>query len=257
MNDAKVPKKDTPIKSEKKDYTLELPMIDLAEVIKFITEIHEKALEAATVAVAADKLGYSGGSSTPFYRRQVAARLFKLMSTQGVELTSQALDYLKPASENAKNNALKNSILAIPIYSELVQTHQGKRLNQEIIANGIIRKIASLSNAGAANCARVFISSLKTAEFLEADGTLKRTDAPASMETISETPLASSPTPPKSQPVLSIPEEFSDQEQNSFYLDKEKTKRVTLNCPLFLTQAEYDRICNWIKATWIIESATK
>jgi hypothetical protein len=37
------------------------------------------------------------------------------------------------------------------------------------------------------------------------------------------------------------------------YLDKERTKRVTFNCPLFLSQSEYDRICNWIKATWIIE----
>ncbi len=49
------------------------------------------------------------------------------------------------------------------------------------------------------------------------------------------------------------PEKFSNQEENSIFLDKDKTKRVTLNCPLFLSQAEYARICNWIKATWIIE----
>jgi hypothetical protein len=243
-----------PMSETKKDYTLELPMIELGEVIKFITSIHEDALETATMTVVAEKLGYTGPTSTPFYRRTVAARLFKLLGPQGAGLTPQALDYLKPTTADAKNSALKNSILSIPLYNELIQTHQGKRLNPEIIANGIVRKITTLNNAGAAICAKVFIASLKFAEFLDADGTLKRLDAAPAIE------QPHAPTPSSAAKMsfgLNPEDEFSEQEQNSFYLDKEKKKRVTLNCPLFLTRAEYDRICNWIKATWIIESEMK
>jgi hypothetical protein len=47
--------------------------------------------------------------------------------------------------------------------------------------------------------------------------------------------------------------EFSDQEENSFFLDKDKKRKVTLNCPLSISKAEYVRITKWIDATWIIE----
>jgi len=50
-----------------------------------------------------------------------------------------------------------------------------------------------------------------------------------------------------------VPKVFSINEQKSFYLDKQREREVTLDCPFSITQIEYDRICNWIKATWIIE----
>jgi len=248
MNDSKSPKKPATTKPELKDYTLDVPMIDLGEVIKFITDIHEKALETATMAVVAEKLDYASASSTPFYRRVVAARLFELLTPQGAALTQRGLDYLKPDTGEAKNNALRDSILAIPVYEELVQLHQGKRLNEEIIRNGIQRKIA-INQAGAAICAKCFVSSLKFADFLEADGSLKRFDIPRITE--QETPLG------KAIAAGKVPSEFSNQEENAFFLDKDRIKKVTLNCPLMLTKAEYDRIINWIKATWIIEDEKK
>lgn len=50
-----------------------------------------------------------------------------------------------------------------------------------------------------------------------------------------------------------VPEVFSDHEENSFYLDKEKTRKFTINSPLFITNAEFERIKKWIEATLIIE----
>src|SRR6266853_3517186 len=176
MNESKSQKQPSGGKSDLKDYTLELPMFDLSEAIKLITEIHEKALETATMANVAKKCGYAGPSSTPFYRRVVASRLFKLLAQEGANITTQALDYLKPATEDAKAAALKNSILGISVYDELAQSHQGKRLNVEIIANGLARKFG-LTQAAATICAKSFASSLKFAGFLEEDGSLKRISA--------------------------------------------------------------------------------
>src|SRR5260221_6311961 len=151
MQDNKSSQTASAAKREIKNYSLDLPMFDLGEVVKVITEIHEKALETAKMAAVAHGCGFKGSSSTPFYRRIVAARLFKLLSAQGAALTPQALDYLKPDREDAKSEALKNSILAIPAYGELIETHQGKRLNPEIIANGFVRRF-NISQAAAAIC---------------------------------------------------------------------------------------------------------
>ena len=133
MNDAKVLKKATVTKSELKDYTLELPMIDLGEVIKFVTDIHEKALETATMAVVAEKLEYASASSTPFYRRVVAARLFELLTPQGAVLTQRALDYLKPDTAEAKNNALRDSILAFLFMRNWYNCTKGSALTRKLL----------------------------------------------------------------------------------------------------------------------------
>jgi hypothetical protein len=58
-------------------------------------------------------------------------------------------------------------------------------------------------------------------------------------------------------PLNKLPKEFSDQEEHSLFLDKEKTKKFTINSPLFITQAEYDRICKWIKVALIVEEEKK
>jgi hypothetical protein len=50
-----------------------------------------------------------------------------------------------------------------------------------------------------------------------------------------------------------VPAVFTDQEEHSLYLDKEKTRKVTINSPLFISKAEYKRICNWIKVALIVE----
>ena len=56
-------------------------------------------------------------------------------------------------------------------------------------------------------------------------------------------------------PPKKINQEFTDQEEQSLYLDKEKKRRFTINSPLFLSRSEYDRICKWIEVTLIVEDA--
>ena len=211
-------------------------MFDLGEVIKLVTDIHEKALETATMGAVAKGCGYSSASSTPFYRRILAARLFKLLSQQGAGLTPQALDYLKPDTEDAKNQALRNSVLGIPAYEELIQTHQGKRLNSEIIANGFARKI-SISQSGAGICAKAFISSLKFAGFVDEDGSLKR---------VSAIPFRKAEEAKQGDDKLDDKHEEPKTNERSYTLVLDEKRSIVVKAPLSVKQSELKRLQEWL-----------
>ena len=42
-------------------------------------------------------------------------------------------------------------------------------------------------------------------------------------------------------------------EKHTLYLSSDKQRMVTLAAPLTISNAEYTRICNWIKAALIVE----
>src|SRR5437870_3542254 len=140
----------------KKTSTTDLPMFDLGQIVSFVNAIRQKGLETTGLAEVAKQTGYAAPTSTPFYRRLVAARLFKLLAPQGAELTKLALDYLKPDSEEAKASALAEAIYSVPTYVELIDKHVGKKLNFEMLANGIARS-SGLADSCAQICARAFI----------------------------------------------------------------------------------------------------
>lgn len=56
-------------------------------------------------------------------------------------------------------------------------------------------------------------------------------------------------------PPVKGPKEFTDQEEHSLFLDKEKQRRFSISGPLFISRAEYSRICKWIEVTLIVEDA--
>jgi hypothetical protein len=248
MSDAKNDKQPAGGKSELKDYTLELPMFDLGEAIKLVTDIHKKAIETAAMSKVATECGYAGTSSTPFYRRIVASRLFKLLKPEGASLTSQAMDYLKPDTEDAKATALRNSILGIPTYNDLVQSNQGKRLNVEIIANGIARKF-KLTQAAATICSKSFVGSLKFAEFLDADGTLKSVSASSTKEKADA---------PESEVEKGGPNENEKEEkqtkQRSYILVLDEKRSVTVSAPLSIKKAELKRLQDWLALQLLVVS---
>ncbi len=61
----------------------------------------------------------------------------------------------------------------------------------------------------------------------------------------------------RNPPPPNTPKVFSDHEENSFYLDKDKKKRITLVSPLFLTRTEFKRLTTWIESTLIVEDEQK
>jgi hypothetical protein len=79
----------------------------------------------------------------------------------------------------------------------------------------------------------------QTVSFVPSSGLLEKTDAERVKEGIEKG---------------EIPKVFSLNQKSSLYLDKDREREVTLDCPFSITDAELQRIFNWIKATWIIES---
>lgn len=236
--------------SQKKDYTTEIPMFDLEEVIRFVTKIHDLGLEAAPMPEIAKRCGYTTPTSTPFYRRMVASRHFGLLSKSGADLTVRIKDYLKPDSEGADRKALVDAILGVPRYAEIVQKHDGKKLNEELVANGF-SKVLSLTDSCAKICAKAFISSLKFASLLTPDMTVS-----AGIAAIEKSAMAA----PKEREGKSVEHEertsgdSNDVQTHTLYLDKTKTKKFTVTAPLAVTALEIKRIQKWIEVTLLIDS---
>lgn len=234
-------------KQAAKDYTSELPMFDLATAIEFVTTIHEKALETASMTDVAKAFGYSNMSSTPFYRKLLAARIFGLLASQAPELTKRALDYLKPDTEDAKSNALNNCIMGIPAFAELVQSHQGKRINLDIVANGFMRKFP-LTKAGASLCARVFVSSVRTAGFLTQDQTIGAiAQTTPDVDSGDQPPPPVPPVKPGGQPPPALPG------THTYELPLANQRKVTINAPIDITESEISRLKAWAEVTLLVE----
>ena len=94
--------------------------------------------------------------------------------------------------------------------------------------------------------------------FLEAAGIVSVSGGNISLLQQKSLPAQQKPEEHKTNtPPPNTPKVFSDHEENSFYLDKEKKKRITLISPLFLTRAEFKRLTTWIESTLIVEDEQK
>jgi hypothetical protein len=263
----------------KKDSTNELPMFDIQEAINLVVTIHEKALETAALPDVAKGCGYANPTSTPFYRRLAAARLFKLLNSPKAELTKIASDYLKPEMEGAKQAALTHAIMGIKVYADIVNQYVGKRLNTELIANKLERdETLSITKACAKVCASAFAISLKFAGFISADGTVT---VPSGANSPAETPLPDDP--PVKHPAnynergiqfanISLPDdppvkhpakggngdELENDEESqiqTLYLDNKRKRKITMKAPFTVTKEELERIRAWLGFQLIVEEA--
>lgn len=238
----------------KKDSTNELPMYDIQEAITLVTKIREKGLETHALPDVAKECGYANPTSTPFYRRLVAARLFKFLNSPKAELTKIAQDYLKPDTDDGKQVALTQAIMGIKVYADIVNQHIGRRLNTELIANKLEKDTTlSITTACAKVCANVFASSLKFAGFIAADGTVV-------------VPSSGTTTAPDSQPQVDQPDKAktngtngnelqADEESQvqTLYLDNKRKRKITIKAPFSVTKEELERIRAWLGFQLIVE----
>jgi hypothetical protein len=232
---------------QKKDYTTEIPMFDLEEVLRFVTKIHDLGLETASMPEIAKRCGYTAPTSTPFYRRMVASRHFGLLSKSGADLTVRVKDYLKPDSEGADKRALIEAILGIPRYAEIVQKHDGKKLNTELVANGL-SKALTLTDACANICAKAFISSLKFAGLLAPDMIVSAGISEAAGN--GALPHKELGKEEKNEVVLA---ESTETQSHTIYLDKTKQRRFFVTAPIDISNAEIQRIKKWLDYALIVD----
>src|SRR6267142_578304 len=163
-------------KTTRKASTNELPMVDLGTVLDFVGKIESDGLQTLTVHEVAKRMGFASATSTPFYRRIVAAKLFGLLdTTQGVNLTKLALDHFKPTDEESKKQALATAVKNVVGYQGLVERFSGKRLPPQEILKNFIERQFDLTADTANACAEVFMRSVNRAGLVKADGTLSGT----------------------------------------------------------------------------------
>jgi len=238
------------------DSTAKLPMVDLKTTLDAVIAIRDKAVETAPMPSVAKALGYAHTTSTPFYRRIVAARLFNLLS-QKTSLTQEAINYIKPHDEGMKADVLKNAVQGIPAYADLIARYFGKKINVVLVANAIGKEF-KLSDACAITCAKAFEASLLFAGMISPEGIVE-----ANNNSIPKPPQP--PTPDSNgsgahrqnredaalQPAPTSSDGTNTQ-QHTIFLDKGKSRKFVINAPLEITRAEYDRICKWLEFTLII-----
>ena len=235
------------------DSTAKIPMFDLETAIKVVEAIREKAVETAPLAKVAEALGYANATSTPFYRRIAAARIFGLLSA-GAALTQEAIDYIKPHDEQMKAKVITAAIMGIPAYRGLIERYAGKKINIELVANAI-EKEQNLTHSCALTCARVFESSLRFAGMLSADGCVQARpdDAPHEVPPAQATPQ----TVAEGRLLQAHAINDVDTQQHTLFLDRSKTRTFSFSGPVEVTEAEYERICQWLKVTMIVAANTE
>jgi hypothetical protein len=231
-------------KKGKKASTNELPMVDLESVLGFVDKIEGDGLQTLPQQEVAKRLGYATKTSTPFYRRMAAARLFGLIdTTQGVNLTKLALDYFKPLDEESKKQALSTAVNNVIGYKGLIERFSGKRLPPSDILRNSFEREFDLATEAANICTDVFVRSVKGAGLVKSDGTLGFASVEASpVRTNAERPVqASSITLPP------VPATSSDESESHYLtLDARRSRRVMIQAPPIITGAELKRIQSWL-----------
>lgn len=233
------------------------PIYDLAEAIKVAEAVRD--LGGGNVGVAksllAQQLKYAE-TGPSFFQRVSAAKSFGLIDGRGsYSLTDQAKQYFYPTVENGREIAAIGILTTPRAFSILVQKFDGGKLPDTAMLGNIIHKDAGIPVSKKDGLASRFVRSAQFLGVIDPNGFLRCNAFLAAGNRGDKV----SPTPGQVTheggkiPFEKIPKEFTTQEEHSLYLDKEKTKKFTINSPLFITQAEYDRICKWIKVALIVE----
>src|SRR5205823_427783 len=201
-------------------------MVDLGTVLDFVGKIESDGLQTLTVHEVAKRMGFASATSTPFYRRIVAAKLFGLLdTTQGVNLTKLALDYFKPTDDESKAAALATAMKNVVAYQKILERYSEKRLPQvDILANLIEREFA-LSSDAAKVCAGVFVNSAQRAGLVKDGGVLSMV---LGQRSPSQSPPEKAATPYSNVPAAAA---SSDSESHFLTLDAKRGRRVVLQGP--------------------------
>src|SRR6266513_6013275 len=233
-------------KTTRKASTNELPMVDLGTVLDFVGKIESDGLQTLTVHEVAKRMGFASATSTPFYRRIVAAKLFGLLdTTQGVNLTKLALDYFKPTDGESKAAALATGIKNVVAYQKILERYSGKRLPQVDILANLIEREFHLAPDAAKVCGNVFINSAHRARLVSGDGTLST----AIPERVSPQPSAEKTSQAALSPLQGVAPgspTLENYESHFLTLDAKAQRRVILQAPPVITASELKRIQNWL-----------
>ena len=235
-------------------YTSLEPSLKIADAVK--------ELGGARSAVSKSRLAAhlnEGEKSPSFLQRISSAKAFGLIvGRSDYGLSEAAKRYYSPTTEQDRSNALLEFLTAPSSFREIIGLFDGEQLpKREILANIFSEKLKVPESwkdraAGFFENSAQFVGVIDENRFLR----FKATQHAAALKPILTTAAELDAAVARSKPVTG-PEMFSDQEHHSLYLDKDKQRKFTINSPLFISRAEYQRICKWIEVTLIVEDEQK
>jgi hypothetical protein len=197
--------------------------------------------------------------SASFLQRISSAKVFGLIVGRGdYSLSEAAKRYYSPTNEYDRANALLEFLAAPSSFREIIRLFDGDRLpSREILANIFSEKL-KVPESWKERAASFFENSAQHVGVIDEHRIIRFKATQNSNERL--TPPAQTESDKKLADATAkgqVPKVFSLNEKKSFYLDKERDREVTLDCPFSITRSEYNRICKWIDATWIIEDGMK
>jgi hypothetical protein len=235
-------------------YTSLEPSLKIADAVK--------ELGGARSAVSKSSLAAhlnEGDKSPSFLQRISSAKAFGLIvGRSDYSLSEAAKRYYSPTTEQDRSNALLEFLTAPSSFREIIGLFDGEKLpKREILANIFSEKLKVPESwkdraAGFFENSAQFVGVIDENRFLR----FKTTQHAAALKPILAGAQAAIAAVASCKPI-DEPETFSDQERHSLYLDKDKQRKFTINSPLFISRAEYQRICKWIEVTLIVEDEQK
>jgi|GEM_PF-3593799 hypothetical protein len=237
-------------------YTSLAPSLKIADAIKELGGARSPVSKSSLAAHLKE-----GEKSASLLQRISSAKAFGLITGRSeYSLSESAKRYYFPTSEHDKSNAQLNFLSAPLGFRELIRRYDGDKLpSREILAN-ILQREFGVPDSWKDRAAAFFENSAQLIGVIDGDRFLrvKATEHSATRQTTVAISLGdaikqSRATAQAALPSSSTPEMFSDHEEQSFFLDKDKTRKFTINSPLFISRAEYERICKWIEVTLIVE----
>jgi hypothetical protein len=238
-------------------YTSLVPSLKIADAVK--------ELGGARTSVSKSSLAAhfrESEKSASFLQRVASAKAFGIISGRSdYSLTEAAKRYYFPTSDSDKSNALLEFLAAPSSFAEVIRRYDGDKLpSREILAN-VFQRDLKVPESWKERAAAYFENSAQFIGVIDENRFL-RVKATQHAAASQSTPIQSVEVPktiPRS-PIFSgggQPTVFGDQEEHSLFLDKEKQRKFSINSPLFISRAEYDRIIKWIEVTLIIEEENK
>lgn len=238
------------------------PLYDFAEAVKVAEAVRDLGGNNAPVSksLLAQHLKYAE-SGPSFFQRIGAAKAFGIIEGRGsYSLTSLAKQYFYPTVENGKESAAVQSLTFPKAFSILVQKFDGGKLPSIEMLGNIIHSEADIPVSKKNTLAGIFIRSVQSIGAIDSGGFLRCKALISAGKRVLEG--IDKGRIPKEYNLDDAPEGLNrnnnpptpeGSEQHTLHLSSDKKRMVTLTAPLTISNAEYTRICNWIKVALIVE----
>jgi hypothetical protein len=235
-------------------YTALVPSLKIADAVKELGGARSPVSKSSLAAHFKES-----EKSASFLQRVSSAKAFGLISGRSdYSLTEAAKRYYFPTSEGDKSNALLEFLAAPSSFAEVIRRYDGDKLPSREILGNIFQRELKVPESWKERAAAYFENSAQFVGVIDENRFLRVKATQHAAEPQSTQPHAAEPQKP--MPRLyggGQPTTFSEQEEHSLFLDKEKQRKFSINSPLFVSRAEYDRICRWIEVTLIVEKDQK